>query len=667
MAEIIWFSPKRTNECQQNLDDFITLCRDRLTVFGEDLDWHAESWPGIANFTKIGAHSRGYCESDLLDAAIMPFAKAYLRYQQGQKPTKLKNEMKAIRCIERALVISYGKADITLVDIQVMDVATEVAREYKATAYQAGMELSRLVQFLSDSGIIKRAISWRNPFSKPLELKRTDAEAKVRRSKKIPSDHCLQYMAEMFSNNLQEPRDRFTTAIFGLLMCAPSRISEVQLLPVNCLHREMDKDGVERLGLRWWAGKGYGCDIKWIPTIFKDLALEAVRRLSALSEPARLLAKHYEDNPSEFYRHELCPNVEERTPLTLSEAEAALGFKPNRGLSARQMFKDYAPYRELCASGQSVTLEFLHAFCLSKLPVGWPWLRKDLGIKYSDALCCFRMHELRPDLSTSPVLLWFPDNNVFSDDLKTVPGRNKSSIWQRHGYRNPDGSNIKLTSHQVRHYLNTAAQRGDLGQLDLAKWSGRVNVSQNSVYNHLTDDEYVSGARKIGVGSDLIAKIGTMEPVTIRDLEAVGEGIAHVTEFGFCVHDFSMMPCQLHRDCLNCTEQVCVKGDYEKLARLKARRDAISRQLDKARAALGDGVYGADRWSMLQLRTLERVEQLIFLLESPQTPEGSVIRLSNDQEHSPLKTAISNWASSAAQPLLMDEELLTMRSILSGE
>lgn len=34
---------------------------------------------------------------------------------------------------------------------------------------------------------------------------------------------------------------------------------------------------------------------------------------------------------------------------------------------------------------------------------------------------------------------------------------------------------------------------------------------------------------------------------------------AHKTDFGVCIHDFSMMPCQLHMDCLNCTEQICIK------------------------------------------------------------------------------------------------------------
>ncbi|WP_194287875.1 integrase [Pseudomonas helleri] len=666
MAEYVLFTPKHERDCRKNLAEFVEMCRDRLTVFGEDLDWDADSWPRVANFTVIGANSRSYKPEHLLDAEFMPFAKAYLRYQQGHNPTILKNELKALRCIEKALLQSCGRADITLVSVQVLDVAADVAREYKATAYQAGIQLVKLVGFLNESGIIHKHITWKSPFPKPQELDRTDADGRRKRAEKIPSDQCLEYMAEMFANDLNDPRDRFTTSIFGLLMCAPSRIAEVQELSVNCLHYEKDGHGVERIGLRWWAGKGFGSDIKWIPTIFKSVAQEAVHRLTILSKSGRRLARYYEENPDKFYRHKGCPDVDENEPLTLRQIEDALGLKPNEGKAVSRFFKSYEPYRALRAAGEPVTLAFLHEYCLSRLPKGWPWLRKDLGIKYSNALCCFRAHELRPDLTTSPVLLWVPDNNAFTDDLKVVAGRNKKSIWQRYGYQNPDASPIRMTSHQIRHFLNTAAQRGDLGQLDIAKWSGRANIHQNAVYNHMADDEYVSAAREVGIGNGLVGKIKNGAPVTFSDLQAIGDGIAHVTEFGFCVHDYSMVPCQRHRDCLNCCEQVCVKGDTEKLERLKSQRAGIHLQLEKAKAASADGMYGADRWTQHQLKTLERADGLIDMLESPQTPEGAVIWLSNDQEHSPLKRAIAARSSELAVGQSSASDIDEIRLLLAG-
>jgi hypothetical protein len=139
----------------------------------------------------------------------------------------------------------------------------------------------------------------------------------------------------------------------------------------------------------------------------------------------------------------------------------------------------------------------------------------------------------------------------------------------------------------------------------------------------------------------VLEKIQINAPVTYTDLEAVGEGIAHITEYGFCVHDYSMLPCQKHRDCLNCTEQVCVKGDAIKLDRLKQQQRLTQIQLDKAKAEDEMGTYGADRWSLHQIKTLERLDQLIQMLESPDIPDGAVLRLNHDQEFSSLKREIA--------------------------
>tara|TARA_R100000935_G_C2837813_1_gene169155 strand:+ start:1599 stop:3599 length:2001 start_codon:yes stop_codon:yes gene_type:complete len=664
VADILLFTPKHQLDARANLNDFISMCRDRLTVFGADLDWGSFTWAGVGNFTVNGAPAKGFTQDQLLNPDILSFAKAYVRYQQGHKPTKLKNEFKAIRCIEKALLQVKGKADITLVDLNVMDAAASVAREYKATAYQAGSSLVRLVEFLNESKIIATPISWKNPISKPKEINRTGEEAKLKRAEKMPDQHLLEFMGEMFSNNLQIPRDRFTTSIFALLMSAPSRISEVQDLPLNCIHKEIDTKGIERTGLRFDAGKGYGADIKWVPTVTKDISVEAVRRLAEMSVEGRKLAEWYEHHPDKFYRHAACPNVDENEPLTPEQACMALGLSVERP-NLSQYFKSYEPYQNLKASREPLTLAFLNTYARSQLPKGWPWKNKERQILYSNALCCFRLHELRSDLSVSPILLWTPGKSTFTTDLNYIVGQEKN-IWKRHGYVNPDGSLISMTSHQLRHFLNTIAQRGDLGQLDLAKWSGRANIHQNATYNHMADDEYVELALEAGMGG-LLEKVKSNAPVTFADLEVVGEGIAHVTEYGFCVHDFSMTPCQKYRDCLNCTEQVCIKGDEGKLERLKQQREGIRLQLEKAREASQGEVYGADRWSQHQSKTLQRVSQLIEILESPEIVEGSVVRLSNDQEFSPLKREIAARAATprlGSSPLPDVPDLDELRSLL---
>lgn len=668
MSNIFQFVPKAQVTSQQNLAEFVRLCRDQLTVFGASLDWYSHAWPGVGNFTKKGAPARGYTPEQLLDPGIMSFAKAYVRYQQGHNPTKLKNEFKAIRCIEAALIEVYDSADITLTDLSVLDAAGKVAGTYEATDYQAGISLVKLVEFLNESKIIAAPLVWKSPFKKPKEIHGNNPVAKKKREEKLPAVSRLEAMGEMFANDLQDPRDRFTTSIFALCMCAPSRISEVEDLPLNCLHRAFDTDGIERLGLRFYAGKGYESDIKWVSSAFVQIAEEAVRRLTELSAPGRALASWLETHPNEFYRHEDCPNVGEDQPLTAEQACIALGLTP--GERPRQALmrglESYEPFKAYFAENGHVTLRFLNGFLRSKLPKGWPWLNRERHIKYSEALCCFRQNELRMDFPARPVIVWAPGKSTFQTDINYIDGQERS-IWERYGYRDPDGSPISMKSHQIRHYLNTKAQQGDLGQLYIAKWSGRKNIHQNATYNHMTDEEHVARAREMGIGVAL-EKSRLNLPVTLADLEAIGEGIAHVTIFGYCIHDYSMLPCQKHLDCLNCTEHACVKGESAKYGRLKDFRDSIRLQLSKAQAANEDGIYGADRWSQHQIKTLEKADQLVEILSSKDVPDGTIVRLNSDQEFSPLKRAIAahSTAPSLPAPKRNEPDLDELRALLEA-
>lgn len=640
MPEVLLFIPKPEQTARSNLKDFIEMCRDRLVVFGENLDWHSNTWPKVGNFTVKGAPSRGYTEEQYLNQEFLPFAKAYVRYQQGLKPSKLIKEFQVIRCIEPALLAVKGRADITLVDTTVMDLAAQFARDHYSSAYLAGSGLAKLAEFLNDSKIAIKHIEWRNPISKPKEINCTDIGTQERRARKLPDDLQLDGMAEMFANDLQHPRDRFTSSIFALLMCAPSRISEVQRLPLNALHYDKDSKGITRLGLRFFGGKGAGWDIKYVPTCFVEIAEEAVRRLTELSAAGRALAKWYEEVPSRFYRHCECPQVEEHAPLSDEQVCMALGLVwTGDKQSIHQFFKGNALYHEQRNANKPLTLAFLNSYCHSVLPEGFPYVDGERRLKYSDALCCYRAHELRLDLTTSRVKLWIPGKSLFTTDINDTKGQGPS-IWQRNGYKNPDGSEVSMTSHQVRHLLNTAAQRGNLGQLDIAKWSARANIHQNATYNHMSEDEYVKLSEN-ALPDGILDKVRKNAPVTFEDLNQVGDAIAHVTIFGFCVHDYSMLPCQKHRDCLNCTEHACIKGDAQKLERLKVQRRLTEVQLDKAKAADDSGYFGADRWSHHQLRTLKRLDQLIEVMENPNNPDGSIIMLNNDQEYSPLKRELA--------------------------
>ncbi|MFJ7885814.1 integrase [Pseudomonas sp. NPDC096917] len=658
MAKIFKFSPSESLGAKANVQAFIIRCRQDLDVLAPEIDWDSHYWKGEVGFTKAGINARKIDPDNLLDQEIIPFAKAYVTYRKAHHPCAraTSRSIMAIRCVEPALLRVKGCADISLVDPVVLDQAVAVARDcYPFCGNQASSELNRLVSFLLEHKMVDRVFQWKCSISGPKGRGRTDQEGKKASQDKMPPEHVLHYMAELFANNPQNSADKYVVSTFALLMCAPSRISEVHDLPVDCLCVEVDSSGSRTVALRFDSGKGFGPNLKWVPTVFNDVAIKAVERLKELTDEGRRIAKWYEDHPDEFYRHAACPDVGENTHLTPTQACDALGVEYG-GLTgtARKILKNINnPVREFLEKNSigvdEITLSVLNKYARSRLPKDFPWKNRRLKLKWSESMFCMRSNELHLQRGVSPVIVWGPGASSISSALSITSGtRDMQTVWDRNGYKNPDGSRVSLTTHQVRHFLNTTAQRGDLGQFDIARWSGRANVSQNNTYNHMTDDEYqnkISSFPALKALSGPLEKITANAPVTLADLGAIGDVMAHVTEFGFCVHDYSMLPCQKHRDCLNCGEQVCVKGDEEKLARLKLQRDAIFLQLSQAEQALEEGYYGADRWTVHQQKTLERADQLISLLQSDDVENGAVVRLNSDQDFSRLKRELSATSS----------------------
>lgn len=102
-----------------------------------------------------------------------------------------------------------------------------------------------------------------------------------------------------------------------------------------------------------------------------------------------------------------------------------------------------------------------------------------------------------------------------------------------------------------------------------------------------------------------------------------------MTEVGACSHDYAMSPCMVHRDCLNCEEMYCVKGDAVRCERVRTLRDNTRQSLLRAESAHGDSAYGASRWVVHQRTTLEHLDRLLELLDDPSIPLGAIIHVSS--------------------------------------
>lgn len=632
MAETFQFKPKATLTATENLEAFIAKCRHQLTVFGSNLNWEDPVWPNITVFAKLGITTRKPKPQEVQDPAFIDFAKAYFRYQQGHRLTGTRNESKALRAVEAALLQVNGNANIEGLSISVLDEAAELARQHYSdgSAYQCGREIERLAKFVVENQLVSSAVhNWVNPIKRAEDRNKTGREAKKNREEKLPSDIGLSALAEIFANDPVHERDIFTTSVFAMLMSAPSRISEVLALPADCEVLETDREGIERYGWRFFAGKGYEGDIKWIPTVMVGVAKTAVARAKMLSENARRLAKWIETHPDRFYRHVNCPGVADDEPLTMEQACMALGLAHHSQHTCRSSLGG----RGLAKEDGVHTLNSLWQHTMARLPDDFPWFDKDKGIKYNGALFALNANQLHGSRGCIPVELHKPTNNFFNNDLsprETLEGKH-SSIFDRHGYRAENGERVKLTSHQARHLLNTIAQRGGLSNLEIAKWSGRADVKQNRTYNHTTEYELVGMAERLDPAKALFGPVGEVAkhlPMTMQEFNTLEHAAVHVTEYGYCVHDYTMSPCEKFRDCVNCTEQVCIKGDdTEKLDRIKKRLVKLERLFFLADAAVESGDMGADRWYQYHKKTVTRLRELVAILENPDIENGAQIKL----------------------------------------
>jgi hypothetical protein len=649
-ADIVSFIPRRDHDASGNLDEFVASCRDELTVFGKNLDWSANYWSQAKlTFGNIDQTGRVLKPANVMKEPFLSFAKAYVRYQQGQRPSKANGEIRALRCLERALCQAGREVDVLQVDSSVFDMAGAVARDHYSPgmAYHAARELARLAKFISDRRLAVITVDWENPIKRPVDTVRTGKKAQAQREKKLPRQEALDAIADIFASKPHVCRDIFTTCVSAMLMSVPSRVTEVLALPVDCEVWETKRDGSQAYGWRFTPGKGGAPMIKWIPTVMVDVAREAVKRVHRITDEARRLARWLEEHPGEFYRHSGCSSVAEDKPLTVAEAAAALGIPSDRckGYAAAELRR-----RGLPGETGFNTLTSLNRWVHAQLPEGFPWFDKTREVKFSQALFCLRAKQLRTDMAASPVLVWKPTNNVVTGDLQsreTSPGHVSPSIYDRHGRNDPAGKPLKLTSHQFRHLLNTIAQRGGLGQAEIARWSGRAEMKQNRVYDHMSEFELAGMLRshdpslKLDRGLDEIAdRIRATIPMSRREFNTLTVSTAHVTESGFCAKSYIESPCQKFRDCTNCTEHLYVKGDKRLLPHTRDRLQKTRELLEHARQESADGTLGSDRWVDIHKSTEQRLTALLAILEDDAVPDGSIIRLANPREFSPFCRAL---------------------------
>lgn len=656
---LLYFSSRKCTSPAEELSRFIFFSKS-LKELNEDIKFEDNYWKSEVNFVKVGVSSKDRSPENVLHSSILDFAKAYVKYQRINSKLKTQDTILAIRVIERVCLQKYGLVDLTTLTIADFDFAVEIAKQnYKpSSAYHVGRQLQILLNFLKRLKMVVIS-DWKNPIRKPVD--RTialDQESENHRASKLPDEDAIFALAEIFSRKKSELSDRdiFITCAVSLLLSAPERASELFFLKSNCIHEQEIQSTIKygseltdsiaekemAIGLRWYAQKNYGYDIKYIPHVMVPIVQIAIERLKGLSEKPRAFAFLLEKS-RKFPRHVLCPNVTDEQLLTRKEVLQAMGFEQtgyNNSKQAMHSGYSFLVCRGIPTKDFAVCLNDLNIILRNRLPRGFPYIPFKTGsgvqVKWSEALfSCFvnQFNSQKPTVSTE---LWIPHIDTLNEGLsqtkKNLRGKdqlcNVQSIFQKWEY-----GNLSITTHQFRHLLNTIANTNGMESLLLAKWSGRADIKQNRIYDHTSVEErnnalvLMQNNEKIENQNVSICNIGIATPRTLQELNTRTTLSMHTTEFGLCTHSYIDEPCLKYRNCLNCTEHICVKGDDEKKRRLQDRLKKEKILCQKDKLSVEKNVTGAGKWLELRELTILRCEQMLALLEDPTIADGTPLSI----------------------------------------
>ncbi|WP_431290960.1 hypothetical protein [Burkholderia cepacia] len=668
MSKVIPLVPRVKVDAESNLKAFVARARNKLTTFGANLDFDADRWNLTDYYLSRGDRSaktssiwlnfkqRKATDKQSLCPQILDFSKAYVRNEcYHTSSSDAKRCVTAFRALDAA-IREYGIKSLVDCDAGTFNRASEFIRAWSKIGEDrsAGLKLAVIARFMDEHGLVYAPLhNWKYiPLSRQTSG-RIGAEFERRRQKNLPSDESLDAMAQAF-HLATEPRDVLVTSIAAIFCAAPERINELMALPNDCEIEQTGSDGKTYLGLRWLGSKGAKDHIKWIIPGMADVVNKALANIRAITDSTRKIALWYENNSQKLYLPPHLEHLRKKSILQLEDIWEIANLYPDKRSVRTWMAKNDIPYtfikKQYPKRGSirimAAKFKDIERYIVSTLPKGFPIHDERSGLKYSDALFTIPrgLFSNRSNSGGEPCMFEYIKYHHICCAFGYQKGGHARSVFERLGL-DPDGK-LSIRSHQFRHWLNTLAQSANLSQVDIAKWSGRASVHQNSVYDHVSSEEIVSYIRD-AVGDHTkaigpIAEIPKNLPVSRTEFAAMTVLTAHVTLYGFCIHDYTTTPCEMFRACLDCREHVCIKGLPDKTERIRDALEAARNSLEKAIAAAADEVYGAEEWVVTHQATVSRLEELLAILLDPAISEGAIVQLTSTNTYSLSDGAVSD-------------------------
>jgi hypothetical protein len=725
MSNVLVFTPKHELELQKNYEEFITFTKNELTLFANhEFDgkrgWECDKWSWITprgkKLTIVFGASQSHSKYTPFQSPISDFATAYVRYQQSLNHKDSTMWASSLVWLYKGIEEHVTQNEKSSFDIMNLNntIINRVEDLIKNSTLSAGgkrnigLSLEKVLQFIKGKRFKLDLQDWISPFPRQSDSSiKLDKKSREEHKDKCPSDYQMLQVADAF-HKAKTPRQKYFSSLCVMLMCQPSRIIELNGLTVNSLQKS-DKG---RWYLMWHPAKGGDPVRKWVPKLMEDVTKQAFNRLIDISAPARTATKFAHDNPDHFMMHDQCITStvhSQGRPLTYNQFANALGFKTGIPADGRtinwQNISNTKWLNKLISNLNGVSdwkKDLLRGHYIlpnneivikttnskdyhpSSINIRFPSyndLRTVIDDQYKthdfpnygdvklwDCITLVRDNEFHKDFTVKPFSWVLVGHGMLSDAIGSERGTDKfkmQSIFDELGITDEDGSPLRLTSHQFRHWLNTKLKLAGEEDWFIAKWSGRADIEQNKAYDGRTQEQKSRLTKRIGhvvLGSGVMTVTQANQllspytaksppppmvlfdlglPISLKALGINKEGVAQFTGLGFCVHNYAESPCVKNGDCAVCSDHVCLKGMPNTLDELKALQGLYKEQLDHAKVSDEDNVFGADRWVTSLGFRLSKIITIIALLEDPNRPDGTQIRIPDELDPSPVKRSLN--------------------------
>lgn len=654
-ADVLVLPSRIAMDCRANMAAVVERAR-ALQVFGPNVDFDAPVWdisaskklrPTVAPVRKLyfTTRGRGRSNQDGREGMARGFAdlvRAIIVMREFSQPTgshaKIIDASRPLyeSCSNR----DHDPADLTSQDFE--NAARLLARRTKrSTAYSVTNALVEIAEFLNKHGLTKAIISFRNPLPRDELGSRVDDQAKARRTDRMPSEDLVDAIIAM-SAAVTKDADILRARIVDLLFCAPWRINEVLNLGVDCVRTEKATDRGEpvldaagqqvvNFGLAYGGSKGFPDSIKPVPSAMVDVAKKAIDDIIRITQPTRDVAKWMAAHPGRAWLPEPWRLADPETEVLTRDLVPLLGVSaPAAGILTLSNWK-VKPTDRRHIPGQSGVPASIYRlgdiekaiFALQpKLPSNAPW-------PLEEYLLLVPMHFFHPKrVGFQSIVSFVTDRN-----MRTFLGgaSNIKSVFERLELHDEQGKRYNLRSHAVRHYLNTMAQEGGASQLDIARWSGRKSLHQNSVYDHMSGTALAEKAREVLMGP-VVETVKRLPPAEREEFLKARFSTAHTTDIGMCFTDWSIAPCHKHGACADCGDHLVIKGNPKQKARAEQMLAEQKAMLADAEKETSEETHGASNYVAHNRKVVTGLEKVLEIHNDAGIPDGALVHPTDRKE-----------------------------------